>query len=156
MFGFLKRKVREVKAPVDGEVVALESVNDKVFSQKLVGDGVAIKPISNVFTAPISGKVSKIFSTNHAYSVKSNKDLEVMVHIGLDTVSLNGAGFERLVKEGDEVECGDAIIRVDLDMLREHAKDTITPVIISDGSDVKNIDKKLNIVKNGDVIMEVN
>jgi len=156
MFGFLKRKVREVKAPVDGEVVALESVNDKVFSQKLVGDGVAIKPISNVFTAPISGKVSKIFSTNHAYSIKSDKDLEVMVHIGLDTVSLNGAGFERLVKEGDEVECGDAIIKVDLNMLHEHAKDTITPVIISDSSDVKNIDKKLNIVKNGDVIMEVN
>jgi glucose-specific phosphotransferase system IIA component len=156
MFGFLKRKVREVKAPVDGEVVTLESVDDKVFSQKLVGDGVAINPISNIFTAPISGKVSKIFATNHAYSIKSDKDLEVMVHIGLDTVSLNGAGFERLVKEGDEVECGDAIIRVDLDMLRKHAKDTITPVIISESSDVKHIDKKLDIVKNGDVIMEVN
>ncbi|WP_295421058.1 PTS glucose transporter subunit IIA [Sulfurovum sp.] len=155
MFGFLKRKIREVKAPVDGEVVALESVDDEVFSQKMVGDGVAIKPISNVFTAPISGKVSKIFSTNHAYSIKSDKDLEVMVHIGLDTVALNGAGFERLVKEGDVVACGDPVIRVDMETLREHAKDTITPVIIADGSDVKSIEKKLNIVKNGDVIMEV-
>ena len=155
MFGFLKRKVREIKAPVDGEVVALESVDDEVFSQKLVGDGVAIKPMSNVFTAPISGKVSKIFSTNHAYSIKSNKDLEVMVHIGLDTVALNGAGFERLVKEGDDVVCGDAIIKVDMKVLQQ-AKDTITPIIISDSSDVKNIEKKLNIVKSGDVIMEVN
>ncbi len=155
MFGFLKRKIREVKAPVDGEIVALESVNDEVFSQKLVGDGVAIRPISNVFTAPIDGTVSKIFSTNHAYSIKSKKDLEVMVHIGLDTVELNGAGFERLAKEGDLVQAGDEIIRVDFDALRKHAKDIITPIIISDESDVKNIEKNLNIVKSGDVIMEV-
>ena len=155
MFGFLKRKVREVKAPVDGKIVALESVNDEVFSKKLVGDGVAIIPVSNIFTAPIDGIVTKIFSTNHAYSIKSTKDLEVMVHIGLDTVDLNGAGFERLVKEGDTVVSGDAIIRVDLDALREHEKDIITPIIISDESDVKSIEKKLNIVKSGDIIMEV-
>jgi PTS system glucose-specific IIA component len=78
-----------------------------------------------------------------------------MVHIGLDTVDLNGAGFERLAKEGDEVVCGDPIIKVDLEALREHAKDIITPVIISDESDVKSIEKRLNIVKNCDVIMEV-
>jgi len=72
MFGFLKRKVRDVYAPVDGHVVALESVDDEVFSQKLVGDGVAVMPMSNIFTAPIDGVVSKIFTTNHAYSIKSN------------------------------------------------------------------------------------
>jgi PTS system glucose-specific IIA component len=155
VFGFLKRKVREVKAPADGEIVAIESVNDEVFSKKLVGDGVAIIPVTNIFTAPIDGTISKIFSTNHAYSIKSEKDLEVMVHIGLDTVDLNGAGFERLAKEGDKVKAGDEIIRVDLDALREHAKDIITPIIISDESDVKEIDKNLNIVKSGDVIMEV-
>jgi len=154
MFGFLKRKVREIKAPVDGEVVSLSCVNDEVFSQKLVGDGVAIKPMSNIFTAPIEGKVTKIFSTNHAYSIKSNKDLEVMVHIGLDTVELNGAGFDRLVKEGDHVTAGEPIIKVDMSVLQQ-AKDTITPIIISDGSDFKKIEKKLNIVKMGDTIMEV-
>ena len=155
MFGFFKRKIREVKAPVDGRIVALESVNDEVFSKKLVGDGVAIIPVSNIFTAPIDGTITKIFSTNHAYSIRSSKDLEVMVHIGLDTVDLNGAGFERLAKEGDAVVCGDEIIRVDLDALREHAKDIVTPIIISDESDVKSIEKKLNIVKSGDIIMEV-
>jgi len=155
MFGFLKRKVREIKAPADGQIVALESVNDKVFSQKLVGDGVAIVPVSNVFTAPIDGTITKIFSTNHAYSIRSSKDLEVMVHIGLDTVDLNGAGFKRLAKEGDTVVCGDAIIKVDLDALREYAKDIVTPIIISDESDVKSIEKNLNIVKSGDIIMEV-
>jgi PTS system glucose-specific IIA component len=156
MFGFLKRKVREIKAPVVGQVVALESVKDDVFSQKLVGDGVAIIPMSDVFTAPIEGKITKIFSTNHAYSIKSTKDLEVMVHIGLETVALEGKGFERLANEGDEVKAGDPIIRVDLAYIREHAKDIITPVIISEESDVKSIDKRLNIVKSQDIIMEVN
>lgn len=155
MFGFLKRKIREIKAPVDGQVVALESVDDEVFSQKLAGDGVAIVPMSNMFTSPIDGTVTKIFSTNHAYTVKSPKDLEVMVHIGLDTVALGGKGFERIAKEGDEVKAGDPIIKVDLEYIREHAKDIITPVIITDGSDVKNIDKRLNIVKSQDLIMEV-
>jgi len=156
MFGFLKRKVREVHAPADGQVVALESVDDEVFSQKLVGDGVALIPMSDLFTAPIDGKVTKIFPTNHAYTIKSPKDLEVIVHIGLDTVKLEGRGFERVVHEGDEVKAGDPIIRVDLAYIREHAKDVITPIIIADGSDVKSIEKRLNIVKNKDIIMEVN
>jgi len=155
MFGFLKRKKREIKSPVDGQVVALESVDDEVFSQKLAGDGVAIIPMSNIFTAPIDGTITKIFATNHAYTVKSPKDLEVMVHIGLDTVALGGKGFERIAKEGDEVKAGDPVIRVDLDYLREHAKDIITPVIITEESDLKNIDKRLHIVKSQDLIMEV-
>ena len=156
MFGFLKRKVREVKAPVDGQVVELSEVDDEVFSQGLAGDGVAIKPISDTFTAPIDGVVSKIFKTNHAYSIKSDKDLEVLVHIGLDTVALGGEGFERMAEEGDKVSAGDAIIKADLTYLAEHAKDTITPIIITDESDVKSVEKKANIVKSGDVIMEVN
>jgi len=155
MFGFLKRKIREVYAPVDGQVVALESVNDDVFSQKMVGDGVAVIPMSNSFTAPIDGVVSKIFSTNHAYSIKSEKDLEVMVHIGLETVALEGKGFTRIANEGDEVKAGDVIIEADLSYIREHAKDIITPVVILEESDVKEIDKNLTIVKSGDMIMEV-
>lgn len=155
MFGFLKRKIREVYAPVDGQVVALESVNDDVFSQKMVGDGVAVIPMSNSFTAPVDGIVSKIFSTNHAYSIKSEKDLEVMVHIGLETVALDGKGFTRIASEGDEVKAGDVIIEADLSYIREHAKDIVTPVIILEESDIKEIDKKLNIVKAGDMIMEV-
>jgi len=155
MFGFLKRKVRDVYAPVDGQIVALESVNDEVFSTKMVGDGVAIMPITGSFTAPIEGKVSKIFPTNHAYSIKSDKDLEVMVHIGLDTVELNGQGFTRIANEGDSVKVGDVIIEVDLNYVKEHAKDTITPIIILEESDVKNIEKNLAVVKCQDKIMEV-
>lgn len=155
MFGFLKRKVRDVYAPVDGQVVALESVDDEVFSQKMVGDGVAIMPVGSKFTAPIDGVVSKIFSTNHAYSIKSDKDLEVMVHIGLETVALEGKGFTRIASEGDVVKAGDVIIEVDLAYIKEHAKDTITPIIVTDESDVKEIEKRYAIVKEGDKIMEV-
>jgi len=156
MFGFLKRKVRDIVAPVDGQTVTLESVDDEVFSQKMVGDGVAIMPVSNTFTAPIDGVVTKIFSTNHAYSIKSSKDLEVMVHIGLETVALDGKGFTRVANEGDSVKVGDVIIEADLAYIKEHAKDIITPIIVTDDSDVKEIEKKYTIVKSGDKIMEVN
>ena len=155
MFGFGKRKIRDVYAPVDGQIVTLESVEDEVFSQKMVGDGVAVMPISNKFMAPIDGVVSKIFSTNHAYSIKSNKDLEVMVHIGLETVALDGEGFTRIANEGDEVKAGDVIIEVDLAYVKANAKDTITPIIITDESDFKEIIKEHEVVKAGDKIMEV-
>ena len=155
MFGFLKRKVRDIYAPVDGKVVTLESVDDEVFSQKMVGDGVAIMPISGDFTAPIDGVVTKIFSTNHAYSIKSDKDLEVMVHIGLETVALDGKGFTRVASEGDSVKVGDVIIKADLAYIREHAKDIITPIIITDESDTREILKEYAVVKSQDKIMEV-
>ena len=155
MFGFLKRKVRDIYAPTDGQIVALESVNDEVFSQKMVGDGVAIIPVSGTFTAPIDGTVSKIFSTNHAYSIKSDKDLEVMVHIGLETVVLEGKGFTRIAAEGDSVKAGDIILEVDLAYISAQAKDIITPIIVLEESDVKSIEKNLSIVKSQDKIMEV-
>jgi len=155
MFGFLKRKTREVFSPVDGQVIEIENVDDEVFSAKMVGDGVAVIPLSDTFCAPIDGVISKLFSTNHAYSVKSDKDLEVMVHIGLETVALKGEGFERLANEGDEVKAGDPIIRVDLAYIKEHAKDIVTPVIVSDESDAGSIEKRYNIVKTGDILMEV-
>lgn len=155
MFGFFKRKPREVFAPVDGQIVELESVKDEVFSQKMVGDGVAIIPVTGRFTAPIDGVVCKIFSTNHAYSIKNDKDLEVMVHIGLETVSLGGKGFTRIANEGDHVNAGDLIIEADLTYISTHARDIITPIIISDESTCKEIKKRFFVVKSQDKIMEV-
>ncbi|SFV91002.1 PTS system, glucose-specific IIA component [hydrothermal vent metagenome] len=155
MFGLFKRKHRAIYAPVDGQVVDITEVDDEVFAQKMVGDGVAVKPAGEIFCAPISGVVSKIFATNHAYSIKSDKDLEVMVHIGLETVALQGEGFERLAKEGEEVNAGDPVIKADLAYLSEHAKSTITPIVVSQSSDVKTIEKNLRIVKQGDVVMEI-
>jgi len=155
MFGFLKRKPRVIHAPIDGQLIAIESVDDEVFSQKMAGDGVAIYPIGDVFTAPIDGVITKIFSTNHAFSIKNRQDLEVLVHIGLETVALKGEGFERLASEGDEVKAGDPIIKVDLDYIKANAKDIITPILVTDESKFDEIDKNDNVVKSGDPIMEV-
>jgi glucose-specific phosphotransferase system IIA component len=154
MFGLFQRKVREVHAPVDGEVVALEEVEDEVFSQKMLGDGVAIKPIGRLFCAPIDGKVTKIFPTNHAYSIQNPKDLEVMVHIGLESVALQGEGFTRLVEEGSEVKAGTPIIEVDMEVLKQ-CKSTITPMVLLEGSSVGSLEKKMGIVKQGDTVMKV-
>ena len=155
MFGLFKRKKREVYAPVDGQVIDITEVDDEVFANKMVGDGVAIRPAGEIFCAPINGIVSKIFSTNHAFSIQSDKDLEVMVHIGLETVALQGEGFERIAEEGAKVEAGDPVIKADLSYIAEHAKSTVTPIVIAETSDVKKIEKKLRIVKQGDVVMEV-
>ena len=155
MFGFLKRKKRDVFAPINGQLMDLGSVDDEVFAQRMAGDGVAILPVGEIFTAPIDGVITKIFSTNHAYSVKSKQDLEVLVHIGLETVALKGEGFERLAEEGDEVKVGDPIIKVDLNYIKEHAKDIITPILITDESKYEAIDKNTNVVIAGDAIMEV-
>ena len=156
MFGFLKRKPRVIHAQIDGQLIDIESVDDEVFSQKMAGDGLAIYPIGNIFTAPIDGVISKIFSTNHAFIIKSKQDLEVLVHIGLETVALKGEGFERLAEEGDEVKVGDPIIKVDLDFIKANAKDIVTPILITDESKFSSIDKNDNVVKSGDAIMEVN
>ena len=155
MFGFLKRKPKVINAPINGTLIELEKVDDEVFSSKMAGDGLAIIPNGDTFTAPIDGVITKIFSTNHAFSIKSKDDLEVLVHIGLETVALKGEGFERLANEGDKVKAGDPIIKVDLEYIKAHAKDIVTPILISDESKVKHIEKKSNMVKNGDIIMEV-
>ena len=86
---------------------------------------------------------------------KSKQDLEVLVHIGLETVALKGEGFERLAQEGDEVKAGDPIIKADLNYIKEHAKDIITPILITDESKYEAIDKNTNVVITGDAIMEV-
>ena len=155
MFGLLKRKPRTVYAPIDGKVIPLEDVDDEVFAGKLAGDGVAIVPVGDTFCAPIDGEVVKIFPTNHAYIIQGEKDLGVMVHIGLESVALQGKGFERLAGEGDRLKAGDPVIRVDMAYLSEHAKDTVTPILITEESRVKSLEKKSAVVKQGDTIMEV-
>ena len=155
MFGFLKRKARKIYAPVEGKVFALEEVNDEVFSQKMAGDGVAILPSVGTFTAPIEGIVSKLFPTHHAYCIKDKKGFEVMIHIGLDTVSLAGKGFSAKVKEGDRVTVGDTIIEADLALIAAAQRELTTMVLLLPTDDYKEIKKSYTKVKNGETIMEV-
>jgi PTS system glucose-specific IIA component len=135
---FKKKAKKEVTvvAPVSGRVIPLEQVPDPVFSQKLAGDGIAIQPSDGVLVAPFDGKVSHLFHTNHAISLQSDAGLEILIHIGIDTVKLNGKGFASFVKTGDQVKAGDVLVTFDIPTLEEAGCPTVTPVLITDEKQV--------------------
>ncbi|MCX8956712.1 PTS glucose transporter subunit IIA [Erwinia psidii] len=131
----------EIVAPLSGEIVNIEDVPDVVFAEKIVGDGIAIKPTGNKMVAPVDGKIGKIFETNHAFSIESNNGIELFVHFGIDTVELKGAGFKRIAEEDQVVKKGDVVIEFDLSLLEETAKSTLTPVVISNMDEIKELVK---------------
>ena len=155
MFGLFKAKKQTIVSPADGDVVNLSEVPDQVFSEKMAGDGIALTPRSNTFVAPISGVVSKIFSTNHAYSIKAKNGLEVLVHIGLDTVALKGEGFKRLVEEGTKVSIGKAIISADLEYIQEQGKNIITPIVLNHDKEILIESHHTRTVREGESLLEV-
>ncbi|BEO12467.1 PTS N-acetylglucosamine transporter subunit IIABC [Serratia marcescens] len=122
-------------APVTGEVVALDQVPDEAFASKAVGDGLAIRPTDSIVVAPADGTVVKIFNTNHAFCLETDKGAEIVVHMGIDTVALEGQGFKRLVEEGAEVKAGQPILELDLDYLNANARSMISPVVVSNSDD---------------------
>ncbi|AEF44340.1 PTS system, N-acetylglucosamine-specific IIBC subunit [Serratia sp. AS12] len=122
-------------APVTGEVVALDQVPDEAFASKAVGDGLAIRPTDKTVVAPADGTIVKIFNTNHAFCLETDKGAEIVVHMGIDTVALNGQGFKRLVEEGAEVKAGQPILELDLDYLNANARSMISPVVVSNSDD---------------------
>lgn len=139
MFGFRKKNIERLVPPMKGEVVALDQVPDLVFSKKMVGDGFAVIPEDGMVVAPVSGKVVQIFPTNHAFGILTDSGLEILVHIGIDTVELKGQGFSRCVSLNDEVEVGTPIVEVDLDHLKKQGKALITPVVITNTERIKNL-----------------
>ena len=155
MFGLFKSKNQSIVSPADGDVIKLEEVEDEVFSTKMAGDGVAIIPRSNTFVAPVSGVVSKIFSTNHAFSIRTHNGLEVLVHIGLDTVELNGEGFKRLVEEGEKVSMGKPIIYAELELIKTFGKSVVTPIVINAEVPFSIVTKNLHTVREGETLMEI-
>ncbi len=155
MFGLFKKKPLEVVSPMDGSLVALESINDDVFSKKLVGDGVAIIPSSRIVTAPINGVITRIFPTKHAFMITSPNGIEVMVHVGLDTVELNGEGFTCLVKEGESVNQASVILEVDFEFIKSKGKDIITPIIITSNKDIEIEKHKVGTIREGESLLKV-
>ena len=131
----------EIIAPLSGEIVNIEDVPDVVFAEKIVGDGIAIKPTGNKMVAPVDGTIGKIFETNHAVSIESASGVELFVHFGIDTVELKGEGFKRIAEEGQRVKVGDTVIEFDLPLLEEKAKSTLTPVVISNMDEIKELIK---------------
>lgn len=156
MFKFLKSKEIEILAPMTGNAVAITEVPDPVFGEKMIGDGIAIEPTDGLVLAPCKGKVMQIFPTNHAVGIETKEGFDLLIHLGIDTVELNGEGFERLVEEGQDVEVGTPIIKMDLDVISKKEKPTITPVIITTMDKIKNMETMVGQVIAGEsVIMKV-
>jgi len=121
-----------VISPVNGVAVPLEQVPDPVFAEKVLGEGTAVIPADGIFLSPVDGEISSVADTLHAIGFSTEEGLEILMHIGLDTVKLNGEGFTIHVKEGDKVKKGDLVAEVDLAFLKEQGLNTITPIIFCD------------------------
>ena len=134
-----KGLTEEVYSVADGEVIALEQVKDPVFSQKMMGDGFAVEPANGNIVSPVSGTVSSIFPTKHALGLVTEAGLEVLVHIGLDTVSLEGKPFTVHVAEGQKVAAGDLLVTADLDAIREAGRETSTIVVFTNADAIKSV-----------------
>ena len=122
-------------SPITGEVVALSQVPDEAFASGAVGEGLAIRPTQKTVVSPANGVVVKFFNTHHAFCLETESGAEVVVHIGLDTVALNGQGFTRLVEEGATVKAGQPVLELDLDYLNGNARSMISPVVVSNMED---------------------
>ena len=134
-----KGLTEEVYSVADGQVVALEQVKDPVFAQKMMGDGFAVEPANGNIVSPVSGTVSSIFPTKHALGLVTEAGLEVLVHIGLDTVSLEGKPFTVHVAEGQKVAAGDLLVTADLDAIRAAGRETSTVVVFTNAEAIKSV-----------------
>lgn len=153
MFKFLQKfKGIELCAPITGRVVDLSEVPDPVFAEKMVGDGVAIYPTGNKVVAPCDGKVVQIFPTNHAVGIETTSGVDLLIHVGIDTVELKGEGFKRMVEEGTVVKKGDVLLEMDLEKIKAAGKPIITPFIITNADAVTITNRELTEVVAGQTV----
>lgn len=124
----------EIKSPLEGKFVSLNQIPDATFAQGLIGPGLAIEPTQNFITAPFDGKVVNLFHTNHAIGLESTDGIELLIHIGIDTVKMKGNGFRSFVAQGDIVKKGQKLIEFDLDLIKKEARSIITPIIVTNGA----------------------
>ncbi len=123
----------EVMSPLTGRVVSLDEVPDEVFSERVMGDGAAVRPDDGEVVAPMKGRIEKLFEGGHGFAVENEAGLQVLVHIGIDTVHQKGEGFSLHASEGDDVEAGDRIVSVDLDALTSKGIEMISPIVVISG-----------------------
>ena len=144
-----KKKIK-LTSPMTGEIVDITDTSDPVFSGKMVGDGVTIIPTDGDVLAPMDGKIIQMFDTGHALAIESN-GIQVLIHLGLDTVELNGQGFTKIAREGQEVKQGDLLIKVDLEKIKALGKSTESPMVIVEAAG-KSLNKKLGPAEKGQTV----
>lgn len=146
MFGFFKKsQTIDICAPIAGEVVDITAVPDDTFAQKMLGDGIAIKTQDNTLFAPCDGTIAVISETKHALVLKNGK-IEILIHVGLDTVDLNGEGFNVYVSLNDNVKQGDRLLTFDRELLLSKGKTLITPLVVLNMDQVKSMEKNFGLV----------
>lgn len=153
---FFKKKEVEIVSPVKGKLISIKEVPDVTFSEEMVGKGMAIIPEENEIYSPVEGKITTVFITGHAVGITTKEGIDLLIHIGMDTVNLKGEGFEVKVKDGKHIKPGDLLLVVDFDKLKEKGYSLETPVIICNPDQFKKITCiNPGNVEKGDVIMKV-
>jgi PTS system, glucose subfamily, IIA component len=145
MFGLFKKKKNSFLSPMTGKSVSIKEVPDETFSSEMLGKGVAIIPSDGLVTSPTSGKVSMVFETLHAISILADTGEEILIHIGLDTVKMNGDGFSSYVKVGDIVKPKDPLIKADLEKIKSAGFNPITIMLICNSTEFKSVESVTNI-----------
>lgn len=133
---WMKRHTLTLYAPMEGDIIPLEQVADPVFSEKMMGDGIAIQPINGTVVAPAKGTIVQVAPTKHAIGIRTEDGAEILIHVGLDTVDLLGKPFIVHINVGDHVDVGHPLLTADLEQIRQAGKDTVTPMIVTNGSDL--------------------
>lgn len=146
MFKLFKKTddICKLFAPVNGKTIALENVPDKVFASKMMGDGMGFEYEGNTIYAPCDGKITLVANTLHAVGITSEKGAEILIHIGLDTVSLNGKGFKKLINQGDKVKKGTPLIEIDRQFMKEQNINLITPMVVTNAANYE-----INVIDEG-------
>lgn len=133
-----KKKEKEVfVSPMEGILVAIDQIPDPVFAQKCMGNGFGIDLTNGIVVAPMSGEIISTFPTGHAYGIRTKDGIEILIHIGMDTVELQGEGFQPKVRVGDMVSQGETLVEVDLDLIRSKGKSLVSPVIFTSGQKIE-------------------
>ena len=154
LFNRSKSKLLHMKIPMKGQIIDIAQVPDAVFANKYVGDGVAIYPTEGKVYSPVDGRIMLMAETGHAIGIGTKEGFEILIHIGLDTVAMNGEGFERLISEGDKVKAGQLLVNFDLELVKARAKSTVSPVVISNMEVVEKLDK-IGLAGDQSVLMAV-
>lgn len=149
MFEFSQKEnnKKNILTPMNGTVIRIKDTGDEVFSQKMVGDGVTIIPSDGEVLSPVDGEIIQVFDTLHAYGIRSKDGVEILIHIGINTVELKGEGFKSFVKNNQIIKSGDKIAYADLGFLESKGYSLHTPVIITNMGYIKNISYNLGKVK---------